>query len=270
MTDCKPTSATPPRPVLLRATDPAPVSVYNPGGKARAIIVCDHASARTPAALGQLGIPRARFEEHIAVDIGAARLARMLADRLDARAVLAGYSRLVIDVNRFPDHPSSVPVVSDHVVVRGNEVLSAQARAARCAEIFWPYHNQVSGLLDELQAKSPGAPGPAVLAVHTFTPHMDGAHRPWHIGILSNHDRRIANPLLAHLRTKSDLCVGDIQPYSAVNPLGFTTVTHCEGRSLPHALMEVRQDLVADRAGVTRWATILEDALRAALNLTWP
>ena len=89
-------------------------------------------SAITPAA--RCRAPWARWawtmtalSRHIAWDIGAAELTRRLADRLDAPAVLAGYSRLVIDLNRQPGDPQSILEVSDGVVIPGNVGLDAEA-----------------------------------------------------------------------------------------------------------------------------------------------
>ncbi len=65
------------------------------------LIVCDHASRVVPKALQGMGIDGQYFEQHIGYDIGAAGVSRMLAEQLNATAVLAGFSRLVIDANRF-------------------------------------------------------------------------------------------------------------------------------------------------------------------------
>jgi predicted N-formylglutamate amidohydrolase len=94
----------PPSPVsrLLDLEDPPPFTVINPDGRFPLVLVCDHASNAVPAALKQLGLGQGELARHIAWDIGAAGVTRRLAARLDAPAVLCGYSRLVIDCNRPP------------------------------------------------------------------------------------------------------------------------------------------------------------------------
>ena len=89
------------------------------GGDSGLLIVADHASAQVPAEV-VLGIDPALLATHIAVDIGIAPLARRLAAALDAPALLAGVSRLVIDLNREEDNPGLIPEVSDGVQVPGN------------------------------------------------------------------------------------------------------------------------------------------------------
>ena len=99
-------------PPILGADEPPPVTVYNADAMTPLLLVCDHASNRIPARLGDLGVPPSCRERHIAYDIGAADVVIGLAERLDCRAVLAGYSRLVVDLNRAPGDPSSIPAIS--------------------------------------------------------------------------------------------------------------------------------------------------------------
>src|SRR5262249_24785034 len=85
---------------LLTPDDPPPVEVVCPDGQSDFLITCDHSGRAIPKRLGDLGVPASDWERHIAWDIGAAGVARALAERLDAVAILQAYSRLVIDCNR--------------------------------------------------------------------------------------------------------------------------------------------------------------------------
>jgi predicted N-formylglutamate amidohydrolase len=187
---------------------------------------------------------------------------RRLAHGLDARAVLAGYSRLVIDCNRDLQDPSSIPTASDGVPVPGNRELSPAARAARIDCCFVPYHTAIAVRLDAMLAA--GAV-PALLSIHSFTPVMNGEARPWHVGVLWDDDPRIAVPLLAALSADPALVVGDNQPYSAREPAGYTMRHHALRRGIPHVALELRQDVVAAAAGAEAWATRLAAALKPIL-----
>ncbi len=132
---------------LLGPDDPPPFTVVNPDGQSPVVLVCDHASNAIPAALGQLGLGPADLSQHIAWDIGAAGIARLLAARLDAPAVLAGYSRLVIDCNRAPGDPTSIAEVSDGILIPGNRNLDDSAAEARLNEVFWPYHHAITRMM---------------------------------------------------------------------------------------------------------------------------
>jgi len=250
-------------PELLTAADPPPVEHVSAAGKAPVLITCDHASRRVPRSLHNLGLDAESLKLHIGWDIGAADVSRGLAKRLDAPALLAGYSRLVIDCNRDLDDPTSMPAVSDGLPVPGNKDLSAAARTQRVEALFKPYHSAVEAALDGFAARGLH---PAVLSIHSFTPVMSGVARPWHIGILWDKDPRMAVPMLAALRREAGLVVGDNEPYSAREPAGYTVRTHAEKRGLPHLNVELRQDLVATDAGAAEWAERLARVLTPILE----
>jgi predicted N-formylglutamate amidohydrolase len=250
-------------PELLTVSDPPPVEQVNIEGKAPVLITCDHASRRVPKLLRNLGLDAASLKLHIGWDIGAAEVSRKLARRLDAPAILAGYSRLVIDCNRDLDDPTSMPAVSDGLPVPGNQDLSSAAKAQRVEALFKPYHAAIEAALDGFGQRGVH---PAVLSIHSFTPVMNGLERPWHIGILWDKDPRMAVPVLAALRRETGLVVGDNEPYSAREPAGYTVRTHAESRGLPHLNVELRQDLVASEAGTAEWADRLVRVLTPILE----
>lgn len=247
---------------LLGPADPPPFTVANAGGRGRALFVCDHASNRVPAALGTLGLAGDRLQEHIAWDIGAAAVADILSDRFDAPLVKSGYSRLVIDCNRNLTDETSIPEVSDGVAIPGNRDLGPAAAEARAFQLLTPYHTEIERLLD--LERDP--PCHAFVSVHSFTPVFDGRSRPWQVAALWNLDGRLALPFMAALAARGDVTVGDNQPYSARHNFGHTVRRHGELRDLPHLLVEIRQDLIADAQGVIRWAAIVGDALGAAFD----
>ena len=248
---------------LLGPGDPPAVEVFNEEGKAPVLATCDHAGNRVPEALRKLGLSDAELKRHIASDIGAAGVTRLLARKLDAQAILAGYSRLVVDCNRDIADATSMPALSDGVRVPGNEGLGEAARHQRIEALFRPYHRAIAQALDRFVAH---AVHPAVLSIHSFTPVMNGIARPWHIGVLWDKDPRIPVPLLAALRREPGLVVGDNEPYSAREPAGFTVRTHAVGRGLPHVAVEIRQDLIADAAGEREWADRLAHTLTPLLE----
>ena len=229
------------------------------------IIVCDHASNALPEGVGQLGLDDSVFSKHVAWDIGALKVAHMLGERLNATVISSSCSRLYVDMNRFPDSPTFIPSLSDGIEIPGNKDLNESDRQQRADDFFWPYQNAISQAVSEIAKLGQT---PVVISIHSFTEALaDGALRPWHIGILWNEeDDRFAAPLFSVLRKNSDICVGDNQPYHATNPHGYTVKTHAEDAGHPHALFEIRQDLIDSDEGVAKWAGVLGDALQTVLQ----
>jgi predicted N-formylglutamate amidohydrolase len=256
------TDAVPPA-GLLEPDDPPPFEIVHREGSAPLLIICDHASRTVPRALGRLGLSDAELLRHIGWDIGAAEVSRRLAIALDAPLVLAAYSRLVIDCNRGLGDPSSIPEVSDGVVVPGNAGLTPAARVARVTACFQPYHDAIA---DQLNGFAARGFAPVVFSVHSFTPIMNGIERPWHVGVLWNNDPRVPVPLIAELAAADPRrVVGDNQPYSAREPAGYSIRTHAETAGLPHAAIEIRQDLIDTPSGAEYWANAVATALRPIL-----
>lgn len=248
---------------LLRPGDPPPFSVFNEQGRAPLLLLCDHASKAVPQALGDLGIPESELARHIGWDIGGLDSAVELAKALDAPLVSSGYSRLVIDCNRWPGGEGSTPEISDETVVPGNKGLTKEQVDARAEACFWPYHREVDRLLDAMTA---GGRKVCLLVMHSFTPVMKGFVRPWHVGVLWNDDARLPEPLLAELRRDSSLVVGDNEPYSARASYEYTLTAHAQPRALPHCSLEVRQDLMGTPDEARAWGRRLAPAISSAVE----
>ncbi len=248
---------------ILTPEDPPPFRVANAGGTSAILVICDHASSAVPQRLASLGLPREELTRHIGWDIGAEAVARALAERLDAQAVLASYSRLVIDENRHLDDPSSIAAASDGTTVPGNAHLDAAAREARASAVYWPYHRAIAAALDRLAASGVT---PLLLSVHSFTPRMNGFERPWHVGVLWDRDARVALPLIRALSRRPGIVVGDNEPYTLRGPTDFTIPHHAGPRGLPHVMLEIRQDEIAEQEGAERYAALLAEALAPILE----
>ncbi len=247
---------------LLGPDDPAPFSIVNPDGAAPVLLVCDHASNAIPAALHGLGLTERELGLHIAFDVGAAPVTRRLAERLHAPAVIAGYSRLVIDYNRRLGHPSSIVSQSDGIDIPGNREVGGAEAARRAEACFWPYHRKIGAGIAGFAQRGVT---PAIISVHSFTPMMAGTVRPWELGILWDRDARIAGPLIAALSARGDIIVGDNLPYSGRQRFGYSIEVHATETGLPNVLIEVREDMVADDDGADRIADIVADALAPIL-----
>jgi predicted N-formylglutamate amidohydrolase len=248
---------------LIGPGDPPPYQVLNPDGASAVVLICDHASPAISRALNDLGLGADALGRHVALDIGAAEVTRSLSRRLDAPAVLAGYSRLVMDMNRQPGDPDSIIEVSDGTPVPGNRGLSEEEEAGRAETFFRPYHRAIDAVLARLSRRGPV---PALFSVHSFTPSLDGEDRRWDIGVLWNRDPRLALPLIRELRRRDGLRVGDNEPYSG-REKAYSIDLHGGARGLANCAVEIRQDHLRTPQGAAHWADILGDAVEGIVDL---
>ena len=242
---------------LLSPGDPPPF-VERRGRNDAFLVVCDHASAAIPRALGSLGLDSRALGSHIASDIGARWIARRVAAALDATSICAGFSRLVIDCNRYPWDPAASAPRSDGVEVPGNRALDARQRLARIEEIFLPYHRAIGSSLAR-QCASGGRP--VLLSIHSCTPVLAGVRRPWPVGFSYVPPGALAARAIEALRRRAGIDVGDNRPYEMETGVDFTSPEHALRRGLACLQVEFRQDLVATPAQARHWADRLLDAL---------
>jgi predicted N-formylglutamate amidohydrolase len=221
------------------------------------LFLCDHASNRVPRDY-DLGLPASEMARHIAFDPGAEAVTVALAERLHAPAVLSTFSRLLIDANRGEDDPTLIMRLSDGAIIPGNAHVDEAERDRRIARFHAPYHAAIS---DAIEACFAARIVPALVSIHSFTPVWRGQQRPWHAGVLWDKDPRLALPVINALRADRSLIVGDNEPYAGVLA-NDTMYRHATRRGLAHALIEIRQDLIADARGVAAWAERIEAILR--------
>ena len=236
---------------MTRSAVFAPFDIIEGDRKRGIVLVADHAHRELPEEYGDLGLPASEFDRHIAYDIGVEAVTRKLAALLDAPAVMARFSRLLIDPNRGEDDPTLIRQLYDGTVVPGNYPMAAEDRERRLDRFYRPYHDAVAAMVASVAHESGAAP--FIFSVHSFTPVMQGNIRPWHVGVLWDMDHRAPWPLIEKLAEDKNLVVGDNEPYDGALR-GDTMFRHAIVNGFAHALIEIRQDLIADDRGATEWA----------------
>ena len=234
---------------LIAATSKTPLFLFG-----------DHASRHIPERYENLGLTGENLTRHIAWDIGSEDVLRGLCSRFGCGGMVAGFSRLLIDPNRSKRMDSLVPHESDGTLIPGNQNLDAEGRKERIDTLYSPYHAALSTQLNA-QTKS------LVVSVHSFTPKPDlGEKRTVDIGLLVKHDESTAQAFKdAIYRLAPKLSVGMNEPYSAYD-LNHTIDFHVAPRALPHLAIEIRQDHIRHKQGVTRYVKLIGDALKQTLK----
>jgi predicted N-formylglutamate amidohydrolase len=242
---------------LLEGED-GPAVLVNDGGRSSHVLICEHASNLLPKALGSLGLSDSDLQRHIAWDIGAAQVARRLSRLMDAPLVLQRYSRLAYDCNRPPDAADAMPEISETTPIPGNRNLSPADKMARVGEIYRPFHAAVADLLDR---RATDGVRSLVVTVHSFTPVYKGQRRDVELGILHDRDTRLSATLITSF---SGVDARLNQPYDPKQGVFHTLTMHAAARGLPHVMIEIRNDLIADERGQSEWAERLSAALAHA------
>jgi len=239
---------------LLEGEDEPAVTV-NGDGRSPYVLVCEHAGNRMPRKLGSLGLAETEITRHIAWDIGAERVARLLSRLIDAPLVLQRYSRLVYDCNRPPESPGAMPEVSETTPIPGNQKLQPEDRLARIEAIYRPFHAAVSAVLD---ARAAHGRRVSVVSIHSFTPVFKGKPRNFELGILHDRDTCLADRLIKGF---SNVEARRNEPYGPKDGVLHTLNLHAGVRDLRHAMIEIRNDLIAQDRGQDEWAQRISVAL---------
>ena len=224
------------------------------------VLIADHARRDLPPEYSDLGLPATEFDRHIAYDIGVEMVMRRLAALTGAPGIIATYSRLLIDPNRGEDDPTLIRQLYDGTIVPSNYPMTPVERQRRIDRFYTPYHDAASALVSSVSTASGMAP--FIFSVHSFTPVMQGHVRPWHVGVLWDADERAARPLIDMLAADPHLVVGDNEPYDGALR-GDTMYKHAIVDGFAHALIEIRQDLIADERGAEEWAARLAPIIDA-------
>jgi len=240
--------------------DWAPFEIAGAERKSRWLVICDHASNVVPPWIkgGDLGLPAADMARHIAWDVGAAGVAREIADQLGAPLVKSNFSRLVIDPNRGEDDPTLVMQLYDGSLIPANRHISDVAVLERLNQCYRPYHAAIA----KLAARQSDT---AIVSIHSFTPQLKGrAKRPWHVGLLHATDTRLTVPLLDLLHTEGDIVVAANEPYTGFLK-GDTIDRHAIATGRQNTLIEVRNDLIETVDQQRTWGQRLAGLLPKAL-----
>ncbi len=237
---------------------PQAVEVLNADGRSGIVLLCEHASNHMPARYHGLGLDAPHLQRHIAWDIGAAEVTRRLSERLDAPAFLSNYSRLLIDLHRPLGSEGSIPVRSEDTDIPGNADVDDAERERRAAIMFKPFHDLVARHLDSRQAA--GWPT-RIVTIHSFTPVFLGERRPWHAGVLYDRAAPLGEAILDGLRVDPSLNVAPNVPYVISEDADYAVPIHGDRRGIEAALVEIRQDLLSDKAGIEEWAARMAAAL---------
>lgn len=236
------------------------VELLTPDGSSPLLLFCEHAGAEIPAAWNGLGLEPPFLATHYAYDPGAALVTRRLSASQDARAVLARYSRIFLDYNRFRDDWDYIRPDLGGIPVPGNLAIDDDERARREAVAVAPVHNAIETARGKARA---------AVSIHSFTPVMAGELRTVDVGILWDEDNAFVRIALEELMTRAarfGLRAGDNAPYDLRKVGARSLKTHASDHGLPYFYVEVNNGLFSNPETSERAIALLDETLSAVLR----
>lgn len=165
------------------------------------IVSCEHGGNRVPSPWRRLFAGQARLlASHRGWDQGALGAAEHLAAAFAAPLFAATVTRLLCDLNRSPDNPAVFSTITRH--------LPADERRSLLEAFHRPHRASVERAAAAL---ADGARQVLHLAVHSFTPVLDGRERQVDLGILHDPRRPAERAFAAGLRATLSARLPDLR-----------------------------------------------------------
>lgn len=212
-------------------------------------LTCEHASERLPEGFSWPEGDARLAGTHWAYDLGARAVTVALAEALSASAVLARFTRLLVDPNREEEHADLFRTQADGEPVLLNAALSRAERMRRIEGYHRPFHAAVDAALAATRA-------PVLLSIHSFTPNYQGERREVELGVLFHHDEAPARALGAALSAALPR-VAYNEPWSGLVGLIYSAERHATQHGRIALELEVRQDLAEEPAYRARLVDVL-------------
>lgn len=227
-----------------------------PGGDAPVVVSCEHGSARMPEGWSWPAEDLWLVGTHWSYDIGAADCARELAAVVGCPALLARFTRLLVDPNRLLDSPTLFRRAAEGRTVQLNARVDDADRDRRLARLYGPYHEAFGRVV----ASRPAA---VVVAMHSFTPIYEGEARSIDAGVLFDRDEGLALHVTRRL-SAAGFHARLNEPYSGRAGMMYAAQQHADAHGRPALELEVRQDLAASPPWRARFVRALGEALLTA------
>lgn len=214
-------------------------------------LTCEHASERLPTGYALLGRDARLQGTHWAFDLGAREITMELASSLSATAVLAHFSRLLIDPNREEHHPDLLRTEAEGEAILLNQNVTAADRQHRVSSYYRPYHQAIDDGLARVSSDT-------LLSIHTFTPNYQGELRTVELGVLFDRDEGPADALLSSLRRVFPQVEAN-EPWSGKRGLIYSAESHAHRFGKTALELEVRQDRAQDPEYRQKLVSVLVD-----------
>jgi len=231
--------------------DVPPVSLFNENGRARVLLVCEHACSYIPARFDNLKLSDDVLQSHAAVDIGALDLAKIISRLLDGPLISTTVSRLIYDCNRALGAQGAIPEKSEVFEIPGNRNLSDAEARDRYEHYYLPFETAISDRLAKFTAP------PLFVTIHSFTSIYHRESREVDIGMVCDQDSRLGESMVKLSPGLTTHCVRLNEPYGPGEGVTHTLGFHGTNNGLLNVMVEVKNDLLGTVGECRQMASIL-------------
>jgi len=230
------------------------------------LLTAEHASSNLPNHYKWPEKDDRLFGTHWQYDPGSDDLTReMLSAGCGNVAILAHFSRLLIDLNRPLSSDTLFRTEADNQPVQLNIPLPQQEKQNRIKRYYEPYHHALKRLVQQVVPQF-------ILSIHSFSPVYEGSPRSMEIGVLYHRDinKKFAEYINSELCSRGYKSVingpwSGLQGFMYSSANASTKVLPFDLVEIPAIMIECRQDLIVQ----TEWRAKFIDHIKHIFGIDY-
>lgn len=240
--------------------------ILNHNSKNNVLISCEHASNKIPKKYGFLGVKKKKLVKNSNYyDIGAEDLSRILARKMNAKCIIANYSRLILDLNRATNHRELIRTTSYGMRIIGNENLTKQEKLNRIKKYHLPYHERIEREIRKLKKYHKQI---YYILIHSFSHKILGEERKMDIGLLYKYkkDSKFNKKIRNLLKKKTNFDIRFNEPYSAFKTVCYSLNKHGKDKNIRCVEFEINDKHLRTKRNILKMGNLLFDVLEEAIK----
>lgn len=239
--------------------------LLNPDSDRPIVLSAEHAGKRIPKKYGTLGTTwREIRKSPDYCDVGIDELSRAIAKELKARCIVPKISRMILNLNKPPEHARLINPLIFGVTVPDNICISKTERKYRITQFYRPYHTRLEKEIGISKKKHKRT---FYISIHSFFHKTPKITRALDIGILYRFkkDLKFCKSIERYLKKKTKFRIAYNEPYSAFETAGYTLEKYGNSRKITCMEFEVNDKHLRTRNNIKMMAKLLSEAIEHAI-----
>jgi predicted N-formylglutamate amidohydrolase len=236
-------------------------SIKNQNSRNNIIFIGEHTSKKFPKENKQLGLKKevlGKLSNYY--DKGAKDILLILSKELNAAAVYANYSRLLIDLNRNDlKSKELIREIDNKIIIPGNQNISKKERRKRI-KLYWkPYYKELKKQINKrLKFDTIYA-----FSVHSCFPKLNGKKRNFDIDLLFNKDELLAKKIGKVLSKKGYDIKYNHPPFSGKRK---KSLLNFKNKKLKWIFFEINHKILSSNKKIKKVSKDIKEAIIKSLK----